>query len=63
MESLDEVYSPRGYLHLCTLLESQKIQLRDEVVQILSSCTQCGDCEPLCPIDLPIVQMIASALK
>lgn len=63
LESYDEVYSPRGYLHLCELMGQQAFQSREEILQILSTCTQCGDCEPLCPIDLPIVKIISETLS
>lgn len=48
----DETYSPRGYLHLCSLPPFPS------TAKILSSCTLCGECEKLCPLKLPIVEMI-----
>lgn len=62
LESFDEVYSPRGYLHLCESIHHQTLHPSTEVIKILSTCTQCGDCEALCPIDLPIVKIIAETL-
>lgn len=60
LQDFDELYSPRGYLHLCELLKSGKIQRSQEILLILKTCTLCKACEPLCPIDLPITQIIAS---
>lgn len=53
----DETYSPRGYLHLCSL------PAFSSTAKILSACTLCQECEKLCPIKLPIVEIIKSKLK
>ncbi|VEJ23961.1 4Fe-4S dicluster domain-containing protein [Helicobacter cholecystus] len=53
----DETYSPRGYLHLCSLPAFPSTS------KILSTCTLCKECEKLCPIKLPITQTIEKKLK
>lgn len=63
LKDFDETYSPRGYLHLCELLKQGKIQKTQEILSILKTCTLCKACEPLCPLDLPITQIITSELS
>lgn len=63
LESFDELYSPRGYLHLCQLIKENKIGPSKHLKEILLTCTQCGDCEPICPIDLPITKIISRTLN
>lgn len=57
IENGDETYSPRGYLHLCSLSPFPS------TAKILSACTLCGECEKLCPLKLPIVEMIKKKIK
>lgn len=61
VQGYDELYSPRGYLHLCEKFKDQA--LPHEVREVLQTCTLCGLCEPLCPLDLPIVQLISEGLS
>lgn len=52
ISSGDEAYSPRGYLHLCSIPPFAN------TTQILSHCTLCKECEKLCPLNLSITKMI-----
>ncbi|ANV97558.1 hypothetical protein BBW65_01480 [Helicobacter enhydrae] len=58
ISSYDELYSPRGYLHLCELANSQQIAMDKNLQEVLSHCDLCKECETICPFHLPITQMI-----
>lgn len=62
-ESYDEVYSPRGYLYLCELLDSQRLEASQELKEVLQTCTLCKECEKVCPFNLDITQTISSTIE